>query len=192
MNSILECIGRGGGDKNLIRTSDEFNIAMKHAFSLLEEGALVYINGGFSTAIFLSITALEEIAKIHYGVYTSGSFKESGRGNNHFYKHGSKHKMAAMDTMRMSKRLEDAIGGEAIKKIQKMAISGGLIKLREQALYFERRSEALETPRLLFDSSCAREILLYSIELFDDALVGMTTCSMKILDDVDRLFDKIK
>lgn len=182
----------GGGGKNLIRTSDEFNIAMRHAFSLLEEGSLLYLNGGFSTATFLGITALEEIAKIHYGVYTSGSSQENGRNSNHFYKHGSKHRMAAIDTVRMSNRLEDAIGSEAIKKIQKMAMSGDLIKLRERALYFERRGESLETPRVLFDSSSAREILLYSIELFDDALVGMTTCSMKISIEVDRLFDGIK
>nr|ART37208.1 D358 [uncultured bacterium] len=47
----------------LIESVEEFNSACEHVVLLLEEAEGVFQRGGYSTATFLAITAIEETAK---------------------------------------------------------------------------------------------------------------------------------
>ena len=175
----------------LIESVDEFNSACEHVVLLLEEAEGVFQRGGYSTATFLAITAIEETAKTHLGAFTGGGPDPESRKNNIFYDHGKKHQMAAMPTVSMGKRLQAAISEEALVRIFEMSKNKGLLGLRESSLYFERRNGALQSPRNAIDKNLSRSILLYAVEVFDDALVGFTDYSMKISDRADGVFSRV-
>lgn len=175
----------------LIESVDEFNSACDHIVLLLEEAEGVFQRGGYSTSTFLAITAIEETAKAHLGAFTSGGPDPESRKNNIFYDHGKKHQMAAMSTVSMGARLQAAISAEALCRILEMSKNKELLGLRESSLYFERRNGALQSPRTAIDKSLARSVLLYAVEVFDDALVGFTNYSMKISDRTDGVFSRV-
>lgn len=175
----------------LIESVDEFNSACEHIVLLLEEAEGVFQGRGYSTATFLAITAIEETAKAHLGMFTGGGPNPESRKNNIFYDHGKKHQMTAMPTVSMGKRLQAAISEEALVSILEMSKNKELLGLRESSLYFERRNGALHRPRTAIDKDLSRSILLYAVEVFDDALVGFTDYSMKISDRADRVFSRV-
>lgn len=175
----------------LIESVDEFNSACEHVVLLLEEAESVFQRGGYSTATFLAITAIEETAKAHLGAFTGGGPDPESRNNNIFYDHGKKHRMAAMPTVSMGERLQAAISAEAHVGILEMSKNKDLLGLRESSLYFERQNGALQSPRTVIDKNLSRSILLYAVEVFDDALVGFTDYSMKISDRADGVFSRI-
>ena len=175
----------------LIESVEEFNSACEHIVLLLEEAGDIFQRGGYSTAIFLGITAIEETAKAHFGLFTGGESGPESRKKNIFYNHGKKHQMAAMPTVSMGQRLQAAIGEEALARIMEMSHSKALLGLRESSLYFERRNGELQSPRTVIDKNLSRSILLYAIEVFDDALVGFTNYSMKISGRTDEVFSRV-
>ncbi len=105
----------------LIESVDEFNSACEHVILLLEEAEGIFLRGGYSTAMFLAITAIEETAKAHLGAFTGGGPDPESRKKNFFYDHGWKHQMAAMPTVSMGERLQAAIGAEALVRILEMS-----------------------------------------------------------------------
>ncbi|MBK8536839.1 MAG: AbiV family abortive infection protein [Candidatus Competibacteraceae bacterium] len=175
----------------LIESVEEFNFACEHIVLLLEEAEVIFQREGYSTAVFLAITAIEETAKTHLGSFTAGGPDPEKRKNNIFYDHGKKHQMAAMPTVPMGTRLQAAIGDDVLAKIMNMSHSKELLGLRESSLYFERQDGVLRVPRATIDKMLSRAILLYAIEVFDDALVGFTDYSMKASNRTDALFDRI-
>ncbi len=179
------------GPGNLIETVEEFNLACEHIVSLLEEAEVVYSRGGYSTSAFLAITAIEEVAKAHLGLFTAGGSDSESRYKNVFYNHAKKHKMAATPTISMGKRLQEAIGEEALSLILEMSRNKKLLDIRESSLYFQRYDGTVKTPRTCIDKDMARSILLYAIEVFDDALAGFTDYSMKTSQRTDLIFSRI-
>lgn len=175
----------------LIELVEEFNSACEHIVLLLEEAEVIFQHSGYSTTVFLAITAIEETAKAHFGAFTAGGPDPEKRKNNIFYDHGKKHLMAAMPTVPMGRRLPAAIGEDALARIIEMSHGKELLGLRESALYFERRDGTLKVPRATIDRNLSRTVLLYAIEVFDDALVGSTDYSMKISHRTDELFDRV-
>jgi len=73
-----------------------------------------------------------------------------------------------------------------------MAHNSGFLQLRESALYFQREKDILVVPSDKFDKKTARNILLFALEVFDDALVGMTTYSMEIDKKTDTMFKELE
>jgi AbiV family abortive infection protein len=65
--------------------------------------------GSHSTTTFLAITALEETAKVHVGMYRSAG-QAIPRRKDPMYKHGQKHLLALGPTVAMGSRLQNAIG----------------------------------------------------------------------------------
>jgi len=175
----------------LIESAEEFNSACSHIVLLLEEAEGAFQRGGYSTATFLAITAIEETAKAHLDAFTGGGLDPESRKKNIFYNHGKKHQMAAMPTVSMGHRLQAAIGDETLVRILEMSHSKELLNLRESSLYFERKNSALHSPRTTINKITSRSILLYAIEVFDDALVGFTDYSMKISDRTDEVFSRV-
>ena len=188
VSDVLSLFSSSG---RLIESVEEFNSACEHVVLLLEEAESVFQRGGYSTATFLAITAIEETAKAHLGAFTGGGPDPESRKNNIFYDHGQKHQMAAMPTVSMGQRLQAAIGEEALVRVLEMSHSKELLGLRESSLYFERRNGTLQSPRTAIEKNLSRSILLYAIEVFDDTLVGFTDYSMKISGRTDEVFSRV-
>lgn len=176
----------------LIESVEEFNSACDHIVLLLEEASCIFQSGGHSTATFLAITAIEETAKAHFGSFAAQGASPNSREKNIFYNHGIKHQMAAMPTVAMGKRLQEAIGEKVLSQILEMSKQKKLQTIRESSLYFERQNGTLKSPRAVIDKNLSRSILLYAVEVFDDALVGYTDYSMQISVRTDEIFNQIK
>jgi hypothetical protein len=91
----------------------------------------------------------------------------------------------------MGERLEKALGKEELNRIMNMARNAGFVQSRESALYFQRENGKLVTPLQKIDRVLSRSLVLFAIEVFDDALVGFTSHSMVIDERTDKLFDQV-
>ena len=100
--------------------------------------------------------------------------------------------MAALPTVPMGQRLEDALGKEELQRIMNMAQNAGFVQARENSLYFQRENDNLVVPSEKIDKNLARSLALFAIEVFDDALVGMTNHSYEMDDITDALFEQVK
>ena len=188
---VIESIsGMVNTDKNLIQSSAEFDKAIDHIVLLIQDACFLYMNGSYSTSAFLSITACEEVAKAHIDSFTNGTHPNKA-GCNTFRDHKTKHEMAALPTVPMGKRLEDAIGKRELQRITNMAHNAGFVQVRENSLYFQREKGSLVVPSEKVDRNLARSLALYAIEVFDDALVGCTNHSYEMDDVTDALFKEV-
>ena len=177
-------------DENLVRSAHELDKAIKHIVQLLSDSYVLYSNNSFSSSVFLSITACEEVVKAHLGPFTDGK-TSNYKSKNIFRDHKTKHMLAAMPTVPMGSRLEKAIGKTELERMMNMAQNSGFVQLRESSLYFQREKDTLVVPSDKIDKNLARVILLFALEVFDDALVGTTTFSMEIDKKTDTMFEEL-
>jgi AbiV family abortive infection protein len=175
---------------NLVRSCEEFDNVVVHIVQLLCDAYCLYLNNSFPSSVFLSITALEETAKGHFGSFSSGERKK-GKPKNIFKDHKTKHLLSAMHTVPMGERLREAIGEEELYRIMHMAHNSELIKLREDALYFQRENDSMIIPSQKIDKKLSRILLLFSIEAFDDVLVGMTNYTVEASKKTDMIFTQL-
>jgi len=122
------------------------------------------------------------------GMYRRGAAPVK-RSKDPLYKHGEKHRLALGPTVAMGSRLQAAIGEGRMRELIALAGSGGLVILREAALYVEQKDGALSTPETSVPRSTARELLLLAVEAFDDALVGYTSRSIELSARTDKVFE---
>lgn len=102
-----------------------------------------------------------------------------------------KEKVAVLHTVAMGKRLIDSLGKERIEELYRLTYSGGLKRLREDALYWDIKNGRMELPREVVDKTFARDLPLFSLEVFDDRLIGYTDYSMEVSRTTDKLFQEI-
>jgi AbiV family abortive infection protein len=191
MNKEIAELLDGIGCNNLIRHVDELNAACEHIVCLLKESVTLFSSGSYSTSLFIAITAIEEVAKGHFGLFTAGGPDPESRKKNIFFHHQKKHEMAAQPTVGMGSRLNEALGKDRVQYLLKQSHEGSLLKLRESALYFQRVDGIVTTPRELISKEQSAEIILLAIETFDDALVGFSNKSMELSIDTDELFEEV-
>ena len=177
--------------ENLIQSAEELDKAIDHIVQLIQDSCNLYLKGSFPSSAFLSITACEEVAKAHLGAFTDGKHP-SQKGRNLFHDHNTKHKMAASPTVPMGERLKKALGKAELRKIMNLAQNSGFVKTRENALYFQRENSKLVVPSEKINQKLARSLALFAIEVFDDALIGLTNHSYEMNDITDRLFEAVK
>ncbi|EPR3147294.1 AbiV family abortive infection protein [Campylobacter jejuni] len=177
------------GSSFTIKTTEEFNKSINHILQLIKDSYFLYKVGSYGTSTFLSITIIEEVAKVHMGLYVKNiKLKTKDFLKNHV----SKQKIATNNyTILLGKRLNEAIGVDRIKNIMKLANEKRLTQIREEALYCDVKDNNLQTPSDMIDKKFAREILLFAIESFDDNLVGCSEHSYKISDITDKIFEEI-
>ncbi|WP_438958014.1 AbiV family abortive infection protein [Porticoccus sp.] len=183
--------GRARTDENLIRCAEELDKAIDHIVQLIRDACTLYFAESYSSSVFLSITACEEVSKAHIGSFTNGNHLEK-KGRNVFRDHKTKHAMAALPTVPMGQRLEGALGKGELQRVMNMAQNAGLVQTREHALYFQREKGNLVVPSEKIDKNLARSLALFAIEVFDDALVGMTNHSYEMDEITDGLFEQVK
>lgn len=51
----------------------DFDRCIDHVINLIDDAVLLYKNESYSTATFLAVTIIEEVAKIHIGLFTKTS-----------------------------------------------------------------------------------------------------------------------
>jgi AbiV family abortive infection protein len=177
-------------EDNLIQSADDLDMAINHIVQLLIDAAGLFMQGSYATSAFLSITACEEVAKAHIGSFTDGQHPEK-TGRNMFRDHKTKHALAALQTVPMGKRLQKALSNKELTRIMNMVQNAGFVQIRENALYFQRENGELVTPLQKIDKTLSRSLVLFAIEVFDDALVGLTNHSMTIDKCTDALFEQV-
>ena len=172
-----------------IKDVEQIDKCINHIFQLITDAYTLYINNSFSSSAFLSIAVIEEVAKVHIGIYIKGADERVNKDK--LRDHKTKEIIGVNYTISMGERLKIAIGDEALKKIYDLAYSGEMKNLRETSIYCDRRDDTIVIPSDIIDKEFARSLLLFAIESFDDNLVGYTNHSMDISNKTDELFDTI-
>jgi len=171
------------------KTKDQVNAACEHITQLLQDASVLLELGSHATSAFLSISALEETAKVHIGMYRR-STNELKRSKDPLFKHRQKHELALGPTVAMGNRLQAAFGEQRMRELIEIGRAGGLVQIRESALYVKQQSEQLLVPKEIVSIMTSRELLLLAIESFDDALVGYTNETFELAAQTDALFIK--
>ena len=171
---------------------EDFNRACDHILLLLEDSFQCFKRESMGTSVFLSITAIEEVAKAEIGLYRrEGQMKQVKRGKDKLFNHQAKHSMAVLHTVFMGKRLEDALGEKRCKELLKEAVYGDFRNLRESSLYFTNDKGNFVTPKNVISKKIAEEFLLLALETTDDRLVGYTSHTYIIEKRMNEIFNVI-
>ena len=189
---ILKATARGKFFFNSEEVTEQFDRGCDHVHRLLRDAYSLYSSESYATSTFLSITSIEEIAKLEVAVYrNTKNTSHTERRGDLLFDHKSKHRIALRETITLGSRLSKAIGKAAINHYMDMADSGGLLKLRESALYINNENNIFTCPSDCIQEKTSREILLLALEIWDDSLVGMTNHSYEIDSELVLLFDNI-
>lgn len=188
LNAVMSILKRGSNFS--IDNSEDFNRCFDHVMGLLKDATLLFKSGSYATSAFMSIAAIEESSKSELSLYTRREPEDKHR-NDPLCDHKKKETAAAMHTVAMGGRLVDALGDERIEELYELAYSGELKRLREDALYWDIKNGRIGLPEDVVDRALARDLLLFSIEVFDDRLVGYTHYSIEASRTTDKLFQEI-
>ncbi|MFH7309037.1 AbiV family abortive infection protein [Weissella paramesenteroides] len=171
-----------------IPDTTNFNSAIDHIIELLNNSFVLLQNNSYGSSAFFAITALEETAKTHFSIYMTHdlSMKNS---KDILMKHAQKHSLAISPVFKIGHRLSNALGIEKVDElVSRTNLNNGLMDLRNNAIYWYTDKDGTHFPKDYFDKDMALELLLFSIEAFDDSLVGYTEYSITASHMTDDLF----
>ena len=173
------------------RRGEEFNRGCDHIHGLLVDSHRLYASGSFSTSTFLSITAIEETAKLEIAIYRQEgrTAPASNRHGDALFNHKSKHLIALQEVITIGDRLPKAIGEQRVRELLDMAETGDLLNLREFALYIDSVDGAFICPGERISQSMSREILLLALEVWDDRLVGYSEHTYELDKELMQIFE---
>ena len=171
-------------------TSEAFDAAAAHVASLLDDAAAAFTRGSFGTCVFLAITSLEETAKAELMGFRARVIKSAETTRRDpLRSHAKKHRIAVRPTTFMG-RLPKTLGAAVCAKLQAEAESGGLVALRERALYVHEEKDGVTTPAHAISRERGREILLLALECADDVLVGVTNATYALGEGFEKLISQ--
>lgn len=172
---------------------DDFNKGCCHVCALLRDARLLYFSESYPTSLFLSVTAIEEIAKVEIALYRSSerTLPAKRRNDDDLFSHKSKHSIALQEVITSGFRLRAAIGELRVRELLDMTNTGEMVKLRETALYVENVDGKFICPKDRIGKSLSREFLLLALEVWDDRLVGYTNHTNALDCEMADLFDKV-
>lgn len=177
--------------QRLVTSAEEFDSACEHIVQLLIDASSLLEAGSHATAAFLSITALEETAKVHIGMQRRSN-ELVARHKDPLYQHAEKHKLALSPNLSIGSRIKAAIGENHWYKLISQGQAGELVKIREAALYLARNPVGIVTPKSAVPFDTSRKLLLLATEAFDEELAGYTNNSLKLSKATDTLFTRWK
>lgn len=169
----------------------DFNSAFDHVVALLDDAAVLFERSSFNTSAFLAITAIEETAKAHVGLFRKGGDVAKRKGRDPLRDHKKKHQMGVLPTVFMGDRLTTVLGKDACVRLENEAQTDGFTATREASLYCVRLDGRFVTPHESVTKTRAWELLLLAIETLDDSLVGYSSHTMAERGRIDTLFDRI-
>lgn len=192
IRTIQEASEKGSLIFNEESIIDEFNRACDHITVLLSDALHCFKRESWGTCVFLSITAIEEVAKADVSIYRrKGKTENIKRSKDKIFNHQEKHRMAILPTVFMGERLEAALGKERCSELLKEAARGEFRTLREASLYFSNNNGQFETPANAVSQGRAREFLLLALETADDRLVGCTNHTRILEAKVSEMFNLV-
>lgn len=181
------------GSNFMIASVDDFNLGINHILCLIKDARLLLLNGSFASSAFMSIAVIEETSKLCAGLFlglNNDRLSEKIK-RDPLFNHSTKHKMSYTPTLLMGERLTKSVSSESLQNILNLSQYGGLKKVRENSIYINMEGAKLIIPSEHIDKQFAKDILLYSIESFDDMLVGFTNHSINVSLETDIIFEEI-
>ncbi|TRO32603.1 AbiV family abortive infection protein [Pseudomonas sp. ALS1131] len=192
IQTVQEALEKGSLIFNEQTKTDDFNRACDHILVLLADAFQCFERGSWGTSVFLSITAIEEVAKAEVGLYRrEGKMEKAKRSQDKLFNHQEKHRMAISPTVFMGKRLEEALGKERCAELLKEAAHGEFRNLRESSLYFSNDNGQFVTPANVVSQNRAKEFLLLALEAADDRLVGYTNHTGILEARINEIFSVV-
>lgn len=175
------------------KNQSEFEKALCHVRDLILSSKTLLESQFWTQSLFLSITALEEIAKIEVCIFRGYQDREiEQRSKDLLYNHKSKHAISANPVILTGGRLKKSIGEERLNYIFKELQDGKFVEIRENCLYFQRDNCSLLIPSERINNKLAYEILLITIEMIDDKFWGVTNIASKISDELNDYYGEIE
>ena len=192
IKTVQEALEKGALVFSEANKTEDFDRACDHILILLEDSFQCFQRESWGTSVFLSITAIEEVAKAKIGLYRrEGQTEQVKRGKDKLFNHQEKHRMAVLPTVFMGTRLEDALGKERCSGLLKEAAYGDFRNLRESSLYFTKIEGQFITPANVVPKERAKEFLLLAIQTADDSLVGYTGHTSIIENRMNEIFSAV-
>lgn len=174
----------GTNNKFVIKTTDELNKCVDHIYNLLNSGFILYDRGIYSSSNFFSIAAIEEIVKVYNALFSKDVDGYSGNGMGK--------KIFGPDYyLWMDDRLTDAVEEADLKETFDSYNSGSLVNLKNNSVYCQRRSDVMSLPADIVDQKCARNMLLFAIQAYEDNIAGYSLYAINISKKTDKLFEAI-
>ena len=173
---------------------EEFNEGCNHIHQLLLGAYHLFTFNTFPTVIFLSITAIEEMAKLEIAMLRTEEKTKPARNrkSDYLFSHKAKHSIALQEVIKIGTRLPQAIGEERVSELFKMAESGEFLKVRESSLYISSEDNIFTTPSQKISKLEAKDFLLLALEVWDDKLVGLTNHTYTLDNDLDEIFNLVR
>ena len=172
-----------------LESKEQLNKGIDHIYQLITHAHILYSNGAFATSVFVSIATIEEVAKLHMGMFIKRSDEYVKKDR--LRDHTTKEIIGSNYTVSMGERIKKAIPTKKLEELFAMSYSGKLKELREKAIYCERINGELVIPDDVINKEQAKNILLFAIESFDDNLVGYTKYSVDISKHTDEIFEQV-
>lgn len=172
-----------------VNTEEQFNKGIDHICQLITDAYVLYINNAFSSSLFLSIAVIEEVAKMHMGMYIKPSNQYTKKDK--LRDHRTKEIIGANYTICMGERIKKVMDANKLERIFEMAYSGKLKSLREKSIYCECIDGKLVIPNDVIDKELSKNMLLFAVESFDDNLVGYTEHSIQVSSKTDEIFENV-
>jgi AbiV family abortive infection protein len=139
----------------------------------------------------LAVTSMEEVAKAEMSIYRRGPANPELRLRaDPLFNHKAKHVISVRPTTFMG-RLREILGEDVCKRLQADAQRGEFIRLREAALYSMLGADETMTPDELVSPEKAREMLLLALEVADDVLVGYSSETFVMGEQLLTWFDEL-
>lgn len=168
---------------------DSFNKAIDHIINLLTDSYILLKNNSYGSSAFLSITAMEETSKTHLSIF----FKYSPEKRKKILlNHHKKQMLSISPVLKIGTRLPKAIGFDRIDELIKWTQDNRLMDIRNNSIYWYTKDKISYFPIDSVSKRLAQDILLFSIETFDDSLIGYNKYSIKASQKTDELFEKIE
>ncbi|MHB8881857.1 MAG: AbiV family abortive infection protein [Thermodesulfovibrionales bacterium] len=173
---------------------EEFNRGCDHVALLFESAFKLYQCGLYPPAAFISITAIEEIAKLDIAVFRREEHPEPARSRREdlLFNHKAKHSIALQEVIAIGDRLPKVIGEERVRELLNMAETGELIGIREASLYTDILDGKFTVPSERVTKNTSRDLLLLAFEVWNDRLVGLTNYTYDIDKRMMEIFDCVK
>ena len=175
------------------KSQEEYERAILHTESLIHSSILLFKSRFFAQSLFLTISAIEEIAKIEVCMFRGRAKTEDvKRQKDSLFNHSKKHQMSANSVILIGDRLGKSLGIDRAKQVFEDLQNGKYSKIRENCLYFSRNVDGLQIPTQSISMDSAIELLLVCIEMVDDKFWGVTNQATLVCERLNKLYPEIE
>lgn len=164
--------------KFYIDKTDDFNKAIDHIINLLDDSFTLLNKKSYGSCVFLAITSMEEVSKTHFSLFMKHDTEKKNK-KDPLFNHSKKQQLSISPVFQMGSRLPEVIGPERVEQLISLVYKDKeFFILRNNAIYWDTSQFGNKFLNDHIDKKLAQEILLFTIEAFDDSLVVYTSHSI--------------